>query len=451
MDRQQINHFPLKGEWQLIIAGAGPAGCAAALRAGRAGIKTLLIEAATQPGGMGTSGMVSSFAPMSDGNRCVAGGIALELVEELYSRGAMGAQVTREFWETAVQRWIPFQPEELAYLYDQLLAEAGVTVLYAARLVDVLREDMEVTEVLVADVEGLYRVRASYFIDATGDAALTNFAGFPVEEAGRDTPNIMPPTLCALFSSINWEHMKMSPSGNCPFRQQEMLEQAISENQFSSKDKHLPGLYRIGPGMGMMNAGHLFKTNAVHSLSLSSCYSKGRELIREYLNFYKRYIPGCEDMQLVTTAPLLGVRESRRIIGEYILTYQDYVNKPQFPDTIGRCSGSVDIHVYDDTEAEYERYHREFNMLDKQGLGDSFAIPYGSLVPKGAKNLLVAGRCVSTDIKVQGALRIQPAAAVMGEAAGAAVILASRSGKEVLSVDKKELQSELKAGGAVLE
>ncbi len=121
-----LNHafsraLKLGAEAELVIAGAGPAGCAAALSAARRGRKVLLLEAATRPGGMGTAGMVSSFAPMSDGERCVAGGIAQELVEALFEAGALGPQVTPDYWRKAHQRWVPFRPEELVVLYDSLL------------------------------------------------------------------------------------------------------------------------------------------------------------------------------------------------------------------------------------------------------------------------------------------------------------------------------------------
>lgn len=200
----------------------------------------------------------------------------------------------------------------------------------------------------------------------------------------------------------------------------------------------------------MMNAGHIFGTDSVDEASLSSAYVEGRRLIREYLSFYRSNFEGCRDMQLVATAPLMGTRESARILGEYELTYEDFRSRREFDDGIGRCAGSVDIHVYDDTDEEYERYYREFNTIDRLHEGESFAIPYRALLPAGTENLLVAGRCVSTDVKVQGALRIQPAAAVMGEAAGVAATQMVRRGCAAGEVDVEELRSILRDAGAVL-
>jgi hypothetical protein len=397
----------------------------------------------------------------------------LELVEKLHERGGLGPQVGPDYWHRALQRWIPFQPEELTLLYDELLADAGVCVRYGARAISVITTEKDqapataaiqsgptagpndgstrIEALVVADVEGLWLAGGRTFLDATGDAAVASAAGFTVRRAGQDSPRIMPPTLCALFAGIDWNRMAMSPSGNCPDRQQIQLEQALADGHFSRNDRHLPGLYRIAPGLGMMNAGHLFDTDAVDGPSLSRAYGQGRHLVREFLAFYRTYIDGCQDMRLVSTAPLLGVRESRRILGEYELVHTDYQKRARFTDGIGLCSGSVDIHVYDDSPAEYERYRQEFEHQDRQGPGESFGIPYGILVPKGSENLWVAGRCASTDLKVQGALRIQPAAAVMGQAAGLAAALSLQSGRGASLLDVSELRSRLEQAGAILD
>ena len=440
--------------WDVVVAGAGPAGCAAALEAGRNGLRVLMLEAGTRPGGMGTSGMVSSFAPMSDGERCIAGGIAEEIMQELYDRGACGPQVTPDFWRRAVQRWIPFMPEELALLYDEKLASAGVVVRCGSRVVDVemaAESDRGIVDgYVVADVEGLSLVKGRTFVDATGDAVVARACGFPVRRAGKDTERIMPPTLCVLLSGIDWNGMELDVHGTGPRRQKELLESALSKGRFSKNDRHLPGLFRIGRETGMMNAGHLFNTDALDRESLSAAYPEGRRLIREYIEFYREYFDGCRNMELVATAPALGIRESGRILGEYELSHADFRSRRDFTDGIGRCAGSVDIHVYDDSPAEYDRYRKEFQETDRLGTGESFTIPYRSLIPKDSINMWVAGRCVSADVKVQGALRIQPAATVMGQAVGLAATLALQSDISAMGVDIEELRAGLKSRGAVL-
>jgi hypothetical protein len=137
--------------------------------------------------------------------------------------------------------------------------------------------------------------------------------------------------------------------------------------------------------------------------------------------------------------------------GEYVLNYDDFANRRRFDDGIGLCAGSVDIHVYDDSEEEYRRYYEEFQKTDRLGQGESFGIPYRSLLPTSSRNLWVAGRCISSDVKVQGALRIQPVAAVMGQAVGTAAMLALDNGATVREVDTATLRDALRDEGAVLE
>ncbi len=445
--------IPVETGWDLVVAGAGPAGASAALTAARKGLNVLLLEVDNRVGGMGTSGMISAFAPMSDGERCVAGGIAQELMEALYERGATGPQVTPAWWERSVQLWIPFQPEKLTLIWDELLEEAGVTVRFGSRVVDAeLAEDGKtLTGVVVADVEGLSLVRADYFVDGTGDASLAVAAGYPAWRAGRDTDHIMAPTLCALYAGIDWESMDLEEHGTYPRRQQALLEQALADGWFQHSDRHFPGIYRIGRGLGMVNAGHIFDTDAVDKDSLSRAYIEGRKLVREYHGFFRAYVAGCEDMELVYTASLLGVRESRRIRGEYVLCYEDFATRRRFEDGIGLSAGSVDIHPYDESPEEYQRHIEEFAVRDKLGLGETVGLPYRSLLPRDSRNLWVAGRCVSSDVKVQGAIRIQPVAAVLGQAAGTAAWLARENKASAQDVDVATLRKMLRKDGAVLD
>jgi hypothetical protein len=155
-------------------------------------------------------------------------------------------------------------------------------------------------------------------------------------------------------------------------------------------------------------------------------------------------------MELVATAPALGVRESRRIVGEYELNEADYRARRTFPDQIAIYCKQTDIHVYAPTAEEYARYQREFEEADLLGPGEYYGIPYGTLVPKGWANLWVAGRCVSSDLKVNGAIRDQPACLMMGQAVGTAAVQALRTGQRGDGLDTRLLVETLKQQGANL-
>ena len=429
--------------FDLVVAGGGPAGTAAAVCAARLGAKVLLVEATGCLGGMGTSGLVTAFDPMANGERMLVGGLMREIVVAMHKRGFLGPQVTEAFYSKRYLCWTPFRVEGYKLMLDELVASAKVEVRYFTRVIEADAVADTVKGVILQNVEGLRFVRAKTFVDATGDAVLSTLCGVPCREAGRDTPNIMPPTLCAQFGGIDWSRAKN-------VNQQALIEKALGEGFFTYKDRHVPGLIQAGETTGMLNAGHVFRMNAVRCRSLSDGMVRGRRLVQEYLAFYRKYVPGCENAELVTTGSLMGVRESRRIVGEYELIYDDYLAQRQFTDQIGVYNAPVDIHVYDDTEAEYQRYHQEFTKIGRLKAGECFGIPYGILVPKGWRNLWVAGRCNSSDVRVHGSIRVQPAASMMGQAAGSAAVQAIATGKPACDLDTSALVETLRRAGAYL-
>jgi hypothetical protein len=437
--------IPAECGYDLVVAGGGPAGASAAICAARLGAKVLLAEATGCLGGMGTSGLVTAFDPMANGERMLVGGLMREIVTSMHTRGFLGPQVTEDYYSKRYHCWTPFRAEGYKLVLDELVTAAEVDVRFYTRVIeaDANTADQTLTGVILQNVEGLRYVRARTFVDATGDAALAVLCGAPCREAGRDTPNIMPPTLCAQLGGIDWARAKKA-------NQQALIEKALGDGFFSSKDRHVPGLFQVGETTGMLNAGHIFRMNAVKCRSLSDGMMRGRRLVQEYLAFYRKYVPGCENAELVTTGSLMGVRESRRIVGEYELVYDDYIAQRQFPDQIGVYNAPVDIHVYDDSEAEYQRYHEEFTKIGKLKAGQCFGIPYGILVPKGWKNLWVAGRCNSSDVRVHGSIRVQPAASMMGQAAGTAAVQAIATGQPACDLDAAALVETLRRAGAYL-
>jgi hypothetical protein len=179
--------------------------------------------------------------------------------------------------------------------------------------------------------------------------------------------------------------------------------------------------------------------------------AEGRRIAHDYAEFYRRYVPGYENMDLTETAPLMGVRETRRIVGEYELTYDDYRNWRHFPDQVGIFNKEVDIHVYSDDPEEVARHRRErAAQKDWPGVGDSYGIPYGVMVPRGWTNLWCPGRSASCEVMVQGSLRVMPAAAMMGQAAGTAAVQALRTGQPACELDTAVLVETLRANGAIL-
>jgi Dehydrogenases (flavoproteins) len=445
--------IPSDETYDLVVAGGGPAGSAAAICAARLGAKVLLIEATGCMGGMGTSGLVTAWDPMADGERMLVGGFMRELIETLYARGFTAPHVIPDFWRKFYHQWTPFKAEGLKLVLDELAAAAGVEVRFFTRLVDVDADPAtrRVNGIIVSNIEGLRFIPAKTFIDATGDAVLAAAAGAEVRAAGHDgVPPPMPPTLCSLCAGIDWARAAHNPLQNHADGQEAGIERAIADGFFSQPDRHIPGFFRTGETTTMTNAGHVFGADALNNRSLSAAMARGRQLVHEYVAFCKKYVEGCEKMELMTTGALLGVRESRRIVGEYELTFDDYIARRKFPDQIGIFNKFVDIHVHDASDEEYRRFCEEMSKSGRLGVGESFGIPYRILVPKGWQNLWVAGRCNSSDVRVHGSIRVMPAAAMMGQAAGTAAAQAIQQKETACGLDTVALCGTLRKHGANL-
>jgi len=433
---------PIDEGYDLLVAGGGPAGVSAATCAARLGARVLLAEATGCLGGMGTSGLVNAFDPMADGERMLVGGFMREIVEKMHERGFLGPQVTPDYWLRRYHCWTPFRCEGLKLLLDELAGDAGVEVRFFTRLIDADADSAsrEVHGAVLHNVEGYRYVRAKTFVDATGDAALADLCGAECREAGRDTEKIMPGTLASLHAGVDW--------GRCN-GQHEALQRAIEAGHFTQVDRHLPGMSPVGETLGYLNGGHIFSLNALRCESLSNGMILGRKIVQEYVEFYRKYVPGCEHIELVTTAALMGVRESRRIVGEYELSIDDYMARRQFADQIGLFNKFVDVHAYDTSLEEWERLQREIREM-RLGEGECFGIPYRILVPKGWRNLWVAGRCNSSDVPVHGSIRVMPAAAMMGQAAGTAALQSIETARPAFSIDTGQLVATLRQQGAYL-
>ena len=446
--------IPLDESYDVLVAGGGPAGTAAAVSAARLGAKVLLVEATGCLGGMGTAGLVSTFGPVSDGKRMLVGGFMKELVESMFQRGALGPHVVPEFLYSQLNRWVPFKPEHLKRILDEMVQDAGVDVRFFTRLIDAEAKDGKIEGAVISNIEGYRFIRAKAFIDATGDAQLSALAGADCHLILRDNDAVAPSTLCSLFTGVNWD----DPAYGEDWRgidkvkafSKKQLQKAVDDGFFSVPDRFMPGMNKIGKRAAQLNAGHVFGLDGLDSRSLSDGMIQGRKIAVEYMEFFRKYLPGCEEIDLLTTAPLMGVRDTRRIVGEFELTIEDFKAARQFPDQVAVYNRPMDNHPKDTSEEEYQRFVKDFEGFHGLGEGDCLGIPYGILVPKGWDNLWVAGRCHSSDSKVHGSIRAQSAAYMMGQASATAAVQSIRTGQPACDLDTEQLVLTLRNAGAYL-
>ena len=439
--------IPVDDGYDIVIAGGGPAGCAAAVCAARLGARVMIAESLGCLGGAGTSGLVIEWGNLGRYGTLLVGGFMREIFDEMLIRGFL-IQWCKEKTEIDMFAGIPFDAEGLKLVLDDFMEKEKVEVRFFTQVIGVDKDEasLHVNGVVVSNIEGLRFIKAKTFIDCTGDAVLAKMCGVPCEEPAT----VMPPNLMAICSGADFEKMNLNYNGGQIEDQQKYLEKALEDNFFSQPDRHLAGLFKSVGDSVSMNCGHIFGMNPLNCRSLSDSMVKGRRLVQEYLRFFREYCPGCKDLYLVTTATLLGIRDSRRIKGEYWLNYEDYVHRRKFPDQIALNAQNIDIHPLDASAKEYERFHNQFFETNHYGPGEYFGIPYGVLVPKGSQNLWVAGRSVSCDTQMHGSIRQQLCAYMFGQAAGVAAVQSIQTGQKANELNTASLVKTLRLQGAIL-
>ena len=423
--------LPVRYKTDILVVGGGPSGVAAAVTAARLGKKVLIIENNGCFGGVGTTGLVPSFAQFTDGKDFLVGGVGKE-IRDL----TIGEYCDyKRFFYT-------FSVEKLKTVYDNIVtAEKNIDFLFFTKMVDVICRDGHVETVIAASKNGLFAIEAKIYIDCTGDGDLCAWAGADFDY-GDDNGDVMPPTLCSLWSNIDYE--------NCEdFKRK--LEIAFKDGIFTNEDRHVPGIMcsSVKYGIGGGNVGHIFGTNGINDVSLTKAMVKGRKIVGEFEKFYREYVKGYENAYLCYTADMLGVRESRRIVGDYQLTGTDFKNRTVFDDEIGRYAYPVDIHIMKPTREAFDAYEEEFTKTMVYGVGESYGIPYRILTPSKLSNVLTAGRCVSTDRQMQASIRVMPGCYITGQAVGAAATLCTES-EDIRKVNIDELKSQIINTGGII-
>jgi len=441
----QQRQVPLHEGYDVIVAGGGPTGCAAAIAAAREGAKTLLIEATGVLGGMGTAGLVNAFAPFSDGERVLYGGIARTVLE------AMKAGMPHVAKDAV--NWVPIDYEGLKRIYDDMVTGAGADILFNTTLCAVeMADESQVDTIIVNNKAGLSAYRAKVYIDCTGDADLCAWAGARCEKGGGDG-SLQPGSLCFILSNVD-EYAFNHGSGTLhPFINPESCIHAIvNSGAYGIPDKHVCQHW-LGPRTMSFNAGHVHGLDSTDPQSVTGGLIAGRKLADAHRRGFADHHPAFANAYLAATAVSIGVRESRRVIGDYVFTLEDYLARRSFADEILRNNYYIDIHNTPQEAKTQQggKYWFSDERFEHYGRGESHGLPYRCLTPKGLRNVLAAGRCVSSDRATQGSLRVMPPCLCMGEAAGIAAKLAAELPEaDVHAVDVQKLRRRLREEGAYL-
>jgi hypothetical protein len=427
----------------VFIAGGGPAGITAAVAAAREGKSVFIAEGFGAFGGAAVTMLIPAFMQFGNGVDFLAGGIGREIYDRLKAE--------------AYPRFQAFAPnsipvENLKLLYDSMIEECGAKFLFYTNVIDAVRNGTNIEYVICASKGSMFAVKAKIYIDCTGDGDLAYYAGAEYEY-GDENGRVMATTLCGLWDAIDWSRVVWPDS--------RALDQAFADGIFTNEDRHLSGMFRIASetkdengvshpnGIGGSNAGHIYDIDGTKSESVTPGIIAGRRQLQEYRKYYQEYLTGFENTELVYSAPYLGIRESRRIVGDYKLVLDDFLNRAVFEDEIGRYSYPVDIHSPTNDDAGYAKFKEEFTKF-RYEKGESYGIPYRVLTVKGFDNLLTAGRCISTDRYMQSSIRVMPGCFITGQAAGMAAAEAIDSNSSTHNIDVHCVQRRLKKISAFL-
>lgn len=438
----------------VVVVGGGPGGFGAAVAAGRSGRDVALVEPSEILGGVGTTGLVTSFANAYwDGERFIIGGIFEELRYRLVGN--------KRFYQTKGPHhrekfdFEPFEPDACATEMEIMCREADVDLLLGRYVTGAATDDGAVTALELDDGS---TVSTDVVVDATGDAVVAHETGVPTT-FGREADDwVQPLTYCYIVGPVDFEELKRELPHAVMYDEntgdefsslanveevQEMVDEALAAGELDINVTQVSTLRSVPgePRNFAVNFGHVEVDDPTDEAKLADATEEGRRQMRVAVEFFRNYLPGFGDVEVVREPEKIGVRQSRQIEGLYELTEDDVLDQRQFDDAIAQCRFPVDIH-----KAGEERGWVELPP------GTHYDVPLRTLVPReGPENLVVAGRCLSADHVAMSTIRQMASVMALGEAAGVTAALAVETGSRVRDVDADDVQDVLRTRGAILE
>ena len=424
----------LNTTYDVVVAGAGIAGISAAVKAAREGASVLLIEHYGFVGGMSTAGMVSPFMKHSINGEPLVKGVFEDIEIEMRNRNGM---IDNGFYASSFR----------AAAFN-LLNDANCTILLHSEIIKVNKDQNRINSLSILIDGAEYEINAEIFIDTTGDAQLLYLGNFPYAKGDEKTGKLQALTL--FFRMINidvktvTEYAKNNKDNFFDWMEYEFdfskiisiagyfnqVKRAISEGRVQEDVQYIFFTTLPESGEGSFNTSNILGIDASTSYNLTQAELVGRKQVYQVVNILQNEIPGFENSILLETAVQVGVRETRRAIGEYIVTGEDIKFGHKFEDAVARACYGIDIHGQKEEQSRMEHLPE----------GQFYEIPLRALIVKEAENLLVAGRCISSTREGHSALRIQPTSSATGEACGALAALGVTQKKSIREVNYLDLQ-----------
>ena len=404
-------------KYDLIVVGGGISGVASAVSAGREGLKVLLIEKTGALGGAISNNLVYPFMRYwigGDKDNLVNAGIFKEIVNRRLAYNEPSY-------------------EAFKFVFDDMVAEAGVDVLFHSNVFSVSKNERNVKSVFVTANAQTLEFQADFFIDATGDGELIALSNCEFQ-VGRESDGLCQPmTTCFRVGGVDTEKFKEERP-----HLQELYKKLREEGAIKNPRENILVFFGLGEGVLHFNTTRVIKKDPTNAFELSQAEFLARRQIVEMLNFLRQNSKAFDNAYVISIANSIGVRESRKLKGEYILTAEDILSLKNFEDTIALGNYEIDIHNPEGTGTHIHYFED----------GEYYKIPYRSLLPKEYDNLLVVGRCLSAEHTAHSAVRIMPICACLGEAGGIAISTAKKTGTNTHTVDVLSIRKTLIEKGA---
>ncbi len=440
----------------VLVVGGGNAGCAAAIAAARHGARTMLVERYGFLGGTATASMVGPWMTFHSGSKRIVGGIAQEIVERLQRMGGSPGHLHDS--SDYVATITPFDPEIHKALLFEMMQDAGVKLLLHAYFLRAIASDGKVYGATFATVAGERSYRAPVTIDATADAYVAASAGVQTQQ-GDERGRVQPASLMFRLSHVDLAktatyvrmhpdqmrtslkaHERTAPALTAVAGLYDLWHDALQHEEVDIPRELVSFFVSPYADEVTVNMTRVTNIDPLDPDDLTRAEVEARMQVMQLLEFFRKRVPGFENARLAATGTQIGIRESRRIVGEYTLTRDDVLQARHFDDAVARSAYPIDIHNPAGSGTVTHRLPE----------GESYEIPYRCLVPANVDGLLVAGRCISTTHEALASTRLTPTVMTLGQAAGTAAALAKETGKRLRDIDAQRLRSTLVNDGVVL-
>lgn len=420
---ENAKELPIAGEYDVIVAGSGPAGTAAAVMAGRMGAKVLIIEWNNAIGGISTSGMMSHWT----------GSVTSPMYTEILQRSADMNECEQK---GKIQQFI--NPENLKTVYLDMLKDANVDVLLYTFVCGVVMEGDQLTGVITESKSGRRVFRSKVVVDGTGDGDVAAFAGVEYHKGRESDGKMQPTTLMFKVAGVDMSRAVLLGSFESTYQTEKGELQALAKEHIPYPAGHLLAYKSTLPGIVTCNMTNCTDIDGTKAEDLTRAEIVCRSQMPAIVKYLREFVPGFENCYIISAGSMMGVRETRHFKGVYTLNENDILTAKVFDDWVVR-GAHFNFDVHNMTGSGLDATGVQKHWTQPKG----YTIPYGCLVPEKINGLLLSGRNISGTHIAHSNYRVMPICVGIGAAAGAAAAAAIKKGVQVRDIKGEELQDRL--------